>query len=176
MTVCIICVLYVHTHTHIYISYIRMIGWSNVRWNMIWYKCELLRSTKSKRDSCCEAVTTCECTCRLQGSQGWHGDGGCRMADVEVRDHWPLKSILREKEANQLCGGSSMAETSWASWCFLMLPDASFLSRFLDEVLSYQEKSGIASGPISCSFSLSFPVLESACFPCREATSLWVVH
>lgn len=23
-----------------------------------------------------------------------------------VRDHWPLKSILREKEANQLCGGS----------------------------------------------------------------------
>ena len=155
---------------------------------MTWYECDLfLRSMKSNSDSCAEAVTTCECTCRLQGSQEMMGmaDGEAalltRFLRVEVRDHWPLKSILREKEANQLCGGSNGLSL------LSLLSFGSFFGSFLA-----QKSTELGAGQsLECSFSQvfhGFPCcawiclneilnLLAFCLHCAwKATSLWVVH
>lgn len=44
---------------------------------------------------------------------------GCDYLRVHVpfvRDHWPLKSILREKEADRLCGGSAAPQKLCVKW------------------------------------------------------------
>ena len=68
---------------------------------------------------------------------------------VEVRDHWPLKSILREKEANQLCGGSNgLSLLSLLS----LLSFGSFFGSFLA-----QKSTELGAGQsLECSFSKVF--------------------